>query len=212
MLMLHEAFGEHSLSWTAVFEWHSRFKASWVSIEDEERSGRPSTSKTTENVEKIWELIHENRRRTIHELSDTIEISCGGCQEILTENLNLCCIATKFIPQLLTNNQKQQRINMCLELREKAEEDPTFISRIIMSDESWIYLYSYDPETKQQSLQWKNPQSPRPKRHSRSRVQQRACSFVFFFFFMKVIVHHEFVPPNTMFNSDFYCDVLRCLR
>jgi hypothetical protein len=23
-----EAFGEHSLSWTAVFEWHSRFEAS----------------------------------------------------------------------------------------------------------------------------------------------------------------------------------------
>jgi hypothetical protein len=25
--MLREAFREHSLSWTAVFEWHSRFKA-----------------------------------------------------------------------------------------------------------------------------------------------------------------------------------------
>jgi hypothetical protein len=25
--MLHEAFGEHSLSQTADFEWHSRFKA-----------------------------------------------------------------------------------------------------------------------------------------------------------------------------------------
>jgi hypothetical protein len=25
--MLCEAFGEHSLSWTVVFEWHSRFKA-----------------------------------------------------------------------------------------------------------------------------------------------------------------------------------------
>jgi hypothetical protein len=25
--MLHEAFGEHSLSQTAVFEWHSHFKA-----------------------------------------------------------------------------------------------------------------------------------------------------------------------------------------
>jgi hypothetical protein len=25
--MLREAYGEHSLSWTAVFEWHSRFKA-----------------------------------------------------------------------------------------------------------------------------------------------------------------------------------------
>jgi hypothetical protein len=29
---------------------------------------------------------------------------------------------------------------------------------------------------------------------------------------MKGIVHHEFVPPNTTVNSDFYCDVLRCLR
>jgi hypothetical protein len=43
--MLHEAFGEHSLSPTAVLEWHSRFKAGRV-------SGLPSTSKTTENVKK----------------------------------------------------------------------------------------------------------------------------------------------------------------
>jgi hypothetical protein len=32
------------------------------------------------------------------------------------------------------------------------------------------------------------------------------------FFGVKGIVHHEFVPPNTTINSDFYCDVLRCLR
>jgi hypothetical protein len=48
--MLYEAFREHSLSQTVVFEWYSRFKASRVSVEDDEHSGRPSTSKTTENV------------------------------------------------------------------------------------------------------------------------------------------------------------------
>jgi hypothetical protein len=31
-----------------------------------------------------------------------------------------------------------------------------------MGDESWIY--GYDPETKQQSSQWKNRQSPRAKK------------------------------------------------
>jgi hypothetical protein len=31
-----------------------------------------------------------------------------------------------------------------------------------MGDESWIYRY--DPETKQQSSQWKRPQSPRAKK------------------------------------------------
>jgi hypothetical protein len=60
--MLREAFGEHSLSWTAVFEWQSRFKAGRVSAENDKHSGRPSTSKTTENVEKIREFIHEDRR------------------------------------------------------------------------------------------------------------------------------------------------------
>jgi hypothetical protein len=59
--MLCEAFGEHSLSRAAVSEWHSRFKAGRVSVEDDEHSGRASTSKTTENVEKIRELIHEDR-------------------------------------------------------------------------------------------------------------------------------------------------------
>jgi hypothetical protein len=51
--MLLEAFGEHSLSRTVVFEWHSHFKAGPVSVEDDERSGQPGTSKTTENVEII---------------------------------------------------------------------------------------------------------------------------------------------------------------
>jgi hypothetical protein len=37
--MLPETFGEHSLSRTAVFEWHSRYKAGRVSAEDDERSG-----------------------------------------------------------------------------------------------------------------------------------------------------------------------------
>jgi hypothetical protein len=56
--MLCEAFGEHSLSQAAVFEWHSHFKAGRASVEDNTRSGRPSTSKMTENVDKIRELTH----------------------------------------------------------------------------------------------------------------------------------------------------------
>jgi hypothetical protein len=52
-------------------------------------------------------------------------------------------IAAKFVPQHLTNEQKQRHINVCLELQEKANEDKTFISRIITGDESWIYGYDY---------------------------------------------------------------------
>jgi hypothetical protein len=93
--MLREAFGEHSLSQTAVFVWHSRFKAGRVLVEHDERSGRSSTSRTTENVEKSRKFIDKDRSRTLHELADTVGISYGVCQEILTENLNMCRTAVK---------------------------------------------------------------------------------------------------------------------
>jgi DNA-binding Lrp family transcriptional regulator len=42
----------------------------------------------TENVEKIFRLIHEDCRQTIHELADAIGIGYEVCQEISTEILN----------------------------------------------------------------------------------------------------------------------------
>jgi hypothetical protein len=69
------------------------FQGGRVSVEVDESSERPSTSETTGNVEKILELIHEDRRRTIHELADTVWITYGVGQEILTENLNIRHIA-----------------------------------------------------------------------------------------------------------------------
>jgi hypothetical protein len=68
-VLLNVAFGEHSLSRTVVFQWHSCLKAGQVSVEDDEHSGRPSISKTTENVEEIRDLIHEDHHRIIRELT-----------------------------------------------------------------------------------------------------------------------------------------------
>jgi hypothetical protein len=82
--VLRETVGEQLSNQTAVSEWHSCFKAGRVSVEDE-RSGRPTVFKTTENVEKIPAFLHEDCYRTIHELAETAGISYGDCQEILTK-------------------------------------------------------------------------------------------------------------------------------
>jgi hypothetical protein len=102
-------------------------------------------------------------------------------QEILTDNLNMRHIAAKFVPRLLTNDQEQWRINVSLELWENANEDPTFtsISGIIMGDRSCIY--NCDPETKQQSSQWKRSQSPRAKKVWQVWSSIKSMLIVFFF-------------------------------
>jgi len=51
--MLQKAFKEEALSRTHVFGWFARFKIGEMSVEDHPHSGRLSTSRTDENVEKI---------------------------------------------------------------------------------------------------------------------------------------------------------------
>jgi hypothetical protein len=75
--MLRETCGKHSSSWMAVFEWHSRFKAGQVSVGDDERLGRPSTSKTTENVEKI----ENSSTKTVAEQTRSLQTLLGSVME-----------------------------------------------------------------------------------------------------------------------------------
>jgi histone-lysine N-methyltransferase SETMAR len=86
------------------------------------------------------------------------------------------CIAAKFVPRLLSNDQKEHRIALCSELKEQTENDPNFISTIMTGDESWVYRY--DSETKQQSSQWKTPNSQRPKK---AQVQSNVKSLLICF-------------------------------
>ncbi|KDR17950.1 hypothetical protein L798_08168 [Zootermopsis nevadensis] len=45
-----EAFGENAVSQSKTFLWYKRFKDGRTSVDDDERSGRPSTSTTPENI------------------------------------------------------------------------------------------------------------------------------------------------------------------
>jgi len=111
----------------------------------------------------------------------------------------------KFVPRLLTQNQKNTRLTLCQELKNQIESDTNFLSKAIMGDESWCYWY--DPETKQASSQWKTPTSPRPKiaRQVRSNVKM----MLIVFFDVRGIVHQEFIPPGQIVNQEFYLEVFR---
>ena len=158
--MIQQGFWDQSLSRTQVFQWHTRFKTGRTSVDDE-HTGRPTSCTTPETVARIQELIRQNRSRTICDIAEELEFGYGTCQRVLTEELGMHRVAAKFVPRILTDDQKQQRINVCAEVRQLAS-DETFLSRVITVDESWVY--GYDPETKRQSSQWKSPTSPRPKK------------------------------------------------
>jgi len=190
--MLQKAFKEEAFSLTQVFEWFARFKRGEIGVQDHPHSGCPSTSRTDENVKKIREKISEDRWYTIDEISEATGVSWSSCQQILTVDLNMRCVAAKFVPRLLTQDQKNTRLTLCQGLKNQIESDPHFLSKVITGDESWCY--GYDPETTQASSQWKTPTSPRPKKSQQVRSNVKTMLIVFVD--VQGIVHREFVPPG----------------
>jgi hypothetical protein len=75
--MLHEDFGERSLSRTAVFEWHSRFKAGRVSVEDDERWGDQATVKR----QKMLKKFENSSTKTIAKRSMSSQTPLGSVTE-----------------------------------------------------------------------------------------------------------------------------------
>lgn len=208
VLMLKTAYKDDAMGKTQVYEWFARFKNGDMSIDDKPRSGRPSTARIDENVEKIRELVLTDRRQTIDQLSESSGLSWSSVQRILTKDLGMKRVTAKFVPRALTDNQKEHRVETCRALKQQLETDPDFLSKVITGDESWCY--GYDPETKQQSSQWKTPSSPRPKKCRQ--VKSNIKTMLICFFDAKGVVHSEFVPPGQTVNQTFYLEVLRRLR
>ena len=164
---------------TRTFEWFGRFKNGRTSTVNDDRSGRPSTATTPSKVEKVRAAVNQDRRRTIHDLCAEVGIGYGSCQRILTEHLNIYRIAAKFVPRVLTQDQKDsRRVAICQELKETVINDPTLLLNIITGDKNIVY--AYDPETKLQSSQWKSPGSPRPKKARMQKSKLKTMLICFF--------------------------------
>jgi len=157
------------MSRSRTFEWFGRFKNCRISTANDDRSGRPSTATTPSKVEQVRAAVNQDRRRTIHDLCEEVGIGYGSSQRILTEQLNMHRIAAKFVPTVLTHDQKDSRVAICQELKETVINDRTLLLNVITGDESIVY--ACDPETKLQSSQWKSPGSPRPKKSTYAKKQ-----------------------------------------
>ncbi|UYV65462.1 hypothetical protein LAZ67_3004435 [Cordylochernes scorpioides] len=159
-------------------------------VNDEERAGCPSTSTTDEKINEVEKMILANRRITVREVAEDLNISIGSCHSIFINDLGMRRVAAKFVPKLLNCDQKQLRMNIANEMLDSVRDDPNLLQRVITGDEAWVY--GYDVETKAQSSQWKLPHEPRPKKARQVRSNVKVLLTVFFD--CRGMVHHEFLP------------------
>ena len=116
--------------------------------------------------------------------------------------------ASKFVPRILTADQKETRLHICQNMLTMAENDRNWQDKVITGDETWVY--GYDPETKRQSSQWMYPNEPKPKKARMSKSKLKVLLVTFFD--NRGLVHHEFMQDSVTINQKTYLSILKNLR
>ena len=109
--VMKKAFGNESMSKTRIKEWYNRFKGGRTYVDSYSRSGRPPTTKTLDNIERVRFAIKGDRRLTVHELENDLGIPKTTVWEILNMILGMTrvCAVTGFFTTIT-----RQRIHRIL--------------------------------------------------------------------------------------------------
>jgi len=163
--ILKEILGENAPSYAIVKNWVAPFKRGDFSTRDAPRPGRPKAVTTTEIIDQINEIILEDRRISAKSIAEQLGISRERFGSIIHEDLDMRKLSAKWVPKCLKADQKRQLCQSSEQLLEffSAWSVQMISCRawLVTMDETW--LYRYDPETKQQSMEWRHSGSPRPQ-------------------------------------------------
>ncbi|GFT75752.1 hypothetical protein TNCV_3125471 [Trichonephila clavipes] len=71
-------------SMRCVYEWFTRNQEGRENVSDKTRSGRPATSVSDENIEKVRKLITKDRPLTARMIGDEAQINCESVNKSLS--------------------------------------------------------------------------------------------------------------------------------
>jgi len=114
-----------------------------------------------EIIDQTHELLLEDRRISAKSIAEQMGISCERVESAILEDVDLRKLSAKWVPKCLNADQKRQRCQSFEQILEFFRRDPNdFLSQLVTMEEAWLYHYELD--TKQQSMEWGHSDSLRP--------------------------------------------------
>jgi hypothetical protein len=148
--------GEGAVNERTAQRWFKRFVSGNLSLEDEQRPGRPWIWDSEATKEAAEEQPSTSSRR----LSDTLGPSKSTTHRHLPA-LGKIYKSCRIVPHELTAEQAQRRVEFCRKLLQ-LPKDHRCIKRIVTCDEKWVYLNN--PDLRKQYLDKEQLPMPVAKR------------------------------------------------
>ena len=116
---------------------------------------------TEKNVPTVKTLIKEDARYAVQEIDELSDIHSSCVLKILCERLSLREICARWVPHLLTDEQKQSQVRLASQVIEKYDKcDPRRLEEIVTGDETCIY--HFQPDSKAKNKVWVSSEGDRP--------------------------------------------------
>jgi len=164
---------------------------------------------TPEIIDQIHGLILEDRQISAASIAEQRGISHEQVGSTIHKDLDVRKLSTKWVSKCLGVDEKYQRCQSSEQILEFFQRDPNdFLLRLVTMDETW--LYHYDPETKQQSMEWRHGGSVHPKKF---RVQKSAGKLLASNFWdQDCILLIDYLPKGQTINAEYYSSLLVQLK
>ena len=176
---LTDIYGYSTVSFMTVSGWMKKFKTGIYNIKGGHRVGRPKTSVTKNHAAAVKALIDEDGRYTVEDIAKSIGISEGNVHEILTKTLGLRKICARWVPDLLIDEQKQERLKCSNNLLKQFRNcDNRKFSDMLTGDETWVYML--EPQRKADNKQWRSKTQTRPVVCKRQKSAKKVMYTIFF--------------------------------
>lgn len=204
---LSAVYGTGVMTVQHVRKWCREFENGRVSVLDEQRTGRPSTS--ARHVDDIDAAVKANRRVCLAELSKQFDLSYGTVWDIVHQRLGYRKVSSRWVPRLLTEEHKKMRMATSLEILQRyAEHGERFLCKIVTGDETWVFHYA--PESKAESMRWKHPGSPVAKKFKTTTSSGKMMATMFWDMYGLLLV--EYTPRSATVNAVAYQATLKKLK
>ena len=129
--------------------WVKAFKAGKFSVEDDTRPRRPKTSVTKAKIAAIKIVVEQDARLSVKDIASCTGISEGSVQTILKKRLDLRTVCARWVPHLLTEEQKTHRLKCARELLKTYKGctgNSQVISNLLTGDETGCTCLSHKQE------------------------------------------------------------------
>lgn len=150
-----------------------------------------------------------DRKVKLIEIAETLKISKGRVGHIVHEYLGMQKLCAKWVPRVLTVDQKQQRVDdseECLALFNKNKNE--FLRRYVTMDETWLHYFT--PESNRQSASWTASDEPRPQRPKTQQSAGKVMASVFWD--AQGILFIDYLQKGQTINSEYYIALLDRLK